>query len=259
MIKEERQQYLLDLLSQFEFVKVKDVVSELKIADMTVRRDFQEMEDKGLIIRVHGGAKIIEENRSKSITELSHREKKNIHLTEKLEIAKIISENIFENETVFLGPGTTIELVYEFLKINHAKIITNSIHVFDKFKHDSRFELILIGGAYRSKTGAFVGTIANDFISSIHVSKSFIGVNGLDLSSIYTSNEDEGLTQKWALNIAEKKFIVADHYKLNRKDFYSFYSIGNLDYLITDSKVSKDEWEIFEPKLKILSPDKPLS
>lgn len=259
MIKEERQQYLLDLLSQYEFVKVRDVVRELKIADMTVRRDFQELEDKGLIIRVHGGAKIIEENKSKTLTELSHREKKNIHLTEKLEVAKTIAENILENETIFLGPGTTIELVYEFLKINHAKIITNSIHVFDKFKHDSRFELILIGGAYRSKTGAFVGTIANDFISSIHVSKSFIGVNGLDQSAIYTSNEDEGLTQKCALNIAEKKFIVADHYKLNKKDFYSFYSINDLDYLITDSKISKEYLKKFEPKLKILIPSNPLS
>lgn len=259
MIKEERQQYLLDLLSQYEFVKVRDVVRELKIADMTVRRDFQELEDKGLIIRVHGGAKIIKENKNKTLTELSHREKKNIHLTEKLEVAKIIAENILENETIFLGPGTTIELVYEFLKINHAKIITNSIHVFDKFKHDSRFELILIGGAYRSKTGAFVGTIANDFISNIHVSKCFIGVNGLDQSAIYTSNEDEGLTQKCALNIAEKKFIVADRYKLNKKDFYSFYSIDNLDYLITDSKISKEYLNKFEPKLKILIPSNPLS
>ncbi len=55
MIKEERQKYLMDLLSQYKFLKVRDIVNELKITDMTVRRDFQELEDKGLIIRVHGG------------------------------------------------------------------------------------------------------------------------------------------------------------------------------------------------------------
>ena len=49
------------------------MVRELKIADMTVRRDFQEMEHEELILRVPSGAKMIE--------------KKNIHLTEKLEIA----------------------------------------------------------------------------------------------------------------------------------------------------------------------------
>ena len=51
MIKEERQKYLMDLLSQYKFLKVRDIVNELKITDMTVRRDFQELEDKGLIIR----------------------------------------------------------------------------------------------------------------------------------------------------------------------------------------------------------------
>lgn len=252
MIKEERQQYLLDLLNQQSIVKVKDVVEELNIADMTVRRDFQELEDKGLIVRVHGGAKIIEDNKNQTLTELSHKEKQSIHLAEKLEVAQIIANNIKENETIFLGPGTTIELVYDFLTVTQAKVITNSIHVFNKFKHDSRFELILIGGSYRNKTGAFVGTIANDFISSIHVSKSFIGVNGLDPSAIYTSNEDEGLTQKCALNIAEKKYVIADHHKLNKKDFYSFYSLKNIDYLITDSKISNEDQKNFDSTIEIL-------
>ena len=67
MIKEERQKYLMDLLSQYKFLKVRDIVNELKITDMTVRRDFQELEDKGLIIRVHGGARIIEDNISISM------------------------------------------------------------------------------------------------------------------------------------------------------------------------------------------------
>ncbi|MDO2410445.1 DeoR family transcriptional regulator [Enterococcus faecium] len=101
MIKEERQKYLMDLLSQYKFLKVRDIVNELKITDMTVRRDFQELEDKGLIIRVHGGARIIEDNKNDILTELSHREKQHIHLNEKLEIAKIIAKNIFEDETVF--------------------------------------------------------------------------------------------------------------------------------------------------------------
>lgn len=252
MIKEERQKYLLDLLNKNRIVKVNDVIQDLQVADMTVRRDLQELENKGLIIRVHGGAKIIE-NSSELQTELSHREKKEIHLDEKLEVAKVIAENILEEETIFLGPGTTIELVYDFLKIKHAKIITNSIHVFNRFKHDTRFELILIGGSYRSKTGAFVGTIANDFVSSIHVQKSFIGVNGLDQSMIYTSNEDEGLTQKYALNSAGQKYIIADHHKLGKKDFYGFYPISETDYLITDSMIPDEKIKEFEKFILILN------
>ena len=72
MIKEERQKYLLDLLNKNRIVKVNDVIQDLQVADMTVRRDLQELENKGLIIRVHGGAKIIE-NSSELQTELDRK------------------------------------------------------------------------------------------------------------------------------------------------------------------------------------------
>ncbi|MGM0213774.1 DeoR/GlpR family DNA-binding transcription regulator [Enterococcus sp. AZ109] len=251
MLKEERQKILLELLTKKKIVKVTDITEKLQVADMTVRRDFQELEDKGLIIRIHGGAKMLDKDELTSI-ELSHREKKNIHLTEKSEIAQTIADHILTGETVFLGPGTTIELVYDYLTVDYAKIVTNSIHVFNKFKHDTRFDLILIGGAYRSKTGAFVGTIANDFISSIHVQKSFIGVNGLSQTTIFTSNEDEGLTQKYALNIAEEKFIIADHYKLGKKDFYGFYKLSEADWLITDSGISAEKETLFSESIPLL-------
>lgn len=254
MLKEERQKIMLELLMEKKIVKVADITEKLQVADMTVRRDFQEMEDKGLIIRIHGGAKMLDKDTLTSI-ELSHREKKKIHLEEKTEIAQIIAENIYTGETIFLGPGTTIELVYDYLTVDYAKIITNSIHVFNKFKHDSRFELILIGGAYRSKTGAFVGTIANDFISSIHVQKSFIGVNGLNQSTIFTSNEDEGLTQKYALNSADERFIIADHHKLDKKDFYGFYQLKDINWLITDSGIPADKERAFSESIHILKKD----
>lgn len=250
MLKEERQNYLLEQLKKSGIVKVTDVVQELKVADMTVRRDLQELENKGLLIRIHGGAKLFDTKTP--LVELSHREKKKIHLSEKLDIAKKIADNIHEGDTVFLGPGTTIELTYDFLAIEHAKIITNSIHVFNKFKDDTRFEIILIGGAYRNKTGAFVGTIANDFISNIHVKKSFIGVNGLDITSAYTSNEDEGLTQRYALDSAEIKYIVADHHKLENKDFYGFYSLHKIDYLITDNAITEQQRVKFEKHVQLL-------
>ncbi len=251
MIKEERQNYLLEELRQKGIIRVTDAVQKLNVTDMTVRRDLQELENRGLIIRIHGGAKLIDP--SSLLPELSHREKKDIHFAEKLEIAQLIAEHIKEGDTVFLGPGTTIELVYDCLTIDHAKIITNSIHVFNKFKNDHRFEIILIGGSYRNKTGAFVGTIANDFISSIHVEKSFIGVNGLDHKTAYTSNEDEGLTQRYALDSAKEKYLVADHHKFDKKDFYGFYPIQKVDYLITDTGLAKYKKSEIEKYITILT------
>jgi len=235
MLKEERQNFIIDLLNKNKVIKVGDITDQINVTDMTVRRDLQELEKKNLLVRIHGGAKIVEEDISKF--ELSHQEKININLEKKQDIAKKISHQINNGETIFFGAGTTIELTYDYLNIDRAKIITNSIHIFNKFKNDRRFELILVGGSYREISGAFVGTIANDFLSSIHVDKAFIGVNGIDEEFIYNSNETEGLTQLYILNNAKDKYIVADSTKFDRKDFYQFYSLVNVDYLITDKTI----------------------
>lgn len=251
-MKSKRQEDILELLEVNNVMKVTDLVKELDVTDMTIRRDLQELEDQNLLIRIHGGARKLETS-SLPFLELSHREKQDINLEEKHEIAKIIAANIQDHETVFLGSGSTIELVYEYLDVNFAKIITNSIYVFDQFKYDDRFELILIGGNYRSKTGSFTGTIASDFMKTIYVEKAFIGVNAITENKVFNANEDEGVIQRVVLNNSREKYLVADSLKFNKMDFYQFYDLDTADYLITDSKLSTELKEKYSQWIQILN------
>ena len=251
-MKESRHDLILNLLQENELVKVTDLAKELGVTDMTVRRDLQELEDEGLLIRTHGGARGLS-NKPASQIELSHSTKRDMNLEEKQYIARIIAANIHDNETVFLGSGSTIELVYDYLNISRAKIITNSIYVFDKFKYDERYELILTGGSYRSKTGSFTGTIANDFISTINVEKSFIGVNGIHNTAIYNANEDEGVIQQSILNNSRKKYIISDSEKFGKLDFYKFYDLKDVDYLITDDKLSEETRATYSQWVEIIN------
>src|SRR5699024_3633725 len=154
------------------------------------------------------------------------------------------------HETVFLGSGSTIELVYDYLDLNYAKIITNSIYVFDKFKYDDRFELLLTGGIYRSKTGSFTGTIANDFLETIYVEKAFIGVNAIHDNKVFNANEDEGVIQRVVLNNAKEKYLVADSRKFNKLDFYQFYNLDAIYYLYAVTSLVNDSKHYTELKEK---------
>lgn len=251
-MKEKRQKAILKLLNNNDVVKVSDLVKELNVTDMTVRRDLQELEDNKLLIRIHGGARKVL-NEHLPFHELSHREKRDINPIEKIEIAKLIAKNIHNNETVFLGSGSTIELVYDYLDLDYAKIITNSIYVFDKFKYDDRYELILTGGIYRSTTGSFTGTIASDFATTINVEKAFISVNAINNNSIFSANEDEGFIQKIILNNSRDKFLVADNLKFDKLDFYKFYKLEDIDSLITDSKISQETINKYSEWVQIIN------
>lgn len=238
MLKEERQQIILELLDKKKIIRISDVTNLIEVTEMTIRRDLKELEQSNLLTRIHGGAKLSDENDILPI-ELSHIEKKQLNLDEKQKIASLAASEINEGDIVFLGAGTTLELVYDFLTINQATILTNSIFVFNKFQFDPRFELILIGGNYRALTGAFYGSITSTMLGDIHVDKAFIGVNAIQQNSLYNDNADEGIIERLVLDNANKSYILADHSKFNQKAFYHFYDLSSADMLLTDSQFSK--------------------
>lgn len=238
MLKEERQQIILDLLDQRKIIRISDLTNVIDVTEMTIRRDLKELEEYNLLTRIHGGAKLSEDNDVLPI-ELSHIEKKQLNLNEKQEIASLAANEIKDGEVIFLGAGTTLELVYDFLTVKHAIILTNSIFVFNKFQFDPHFELILIGGNYRPLTGAFYGSITSTMLRDIHVDKAFIGVNAIHQNSLYNANADEGIIERLVLDNAGKAYILADNSKFNQKAFYHFYDLSLADMLLTDSQFSK--------------------
>lgn len=249
MLKEERHSIILNLLNEKGIVKVSEITEAINVTEMTVRRDLQDLDNKGLLKRIHGGAQL---NNLVVEKELSHIEKQNINIEAKKNIAKKIASNIVNGDSIFLGPGTTIELVHEYINANYLKIVTNSIHVFNKFVDDTRYELILVGGRYRSRTGAFVGSIANDTLSRMNIKKAFIGVNGIYDNIISNSNEDEGMIQSTILNNSLEKYIIADSSKLNKHDFYQFYNLENVTAIITDSNISSENINRYSKYTKII-------
>lgn len=237
MLKEERLSTIMEILNSDGVSTVKRIVNTLKVSDMTIRRDLDELSKQGRVIRVHGGAQSLNHYRH---DELSHIEKQEIHISEKLAAAEKASRLIHEGDSIFLGPGTTIELIVKFIDVKSLRIVTNSLPVFNLLEQkDERFDTYLIGGSYRKKTGAFVGSIANNAIDKLKVEKAFIGVNGIKGDSIFTANVEEGSIQSLVLINANIKYIVCDHHKFNKEDFYKFYHLSDVDEIITNSNIDK--------------------
>ena len=53
---EERHRIILEKLNEIGTVQVTDLVSIFQVSEMTIRRDLDQLEHKGLLRRVHGGA-----------------------------------------------------------------------------------------------------------------------------------------------------------------------------------------------------------
>lgn len=250
MLKKERLITITKLTNKKGIITVNEIVKRLAVSNMTVRRDLDELANDNRLIRIHGGAQSIHYVKEK---ELSRVEKQGIHVAEKRQIAYIVAKKINNGETIFLGPGTTNELVAEFLDVDYIRLVTNSLPVFEAFKVHSNYELCLVGGTYRQHSGAFIGSLTNEFLSKLRMNKAFVSINGVLNNSLTNASPEEGQTQSIALNNSRERYIVADHYKLNLEDFYSFYQLNNVDGIITDSNISAQDIQHYQTYADVIT------
>ncbi|MCI1892406.1 MAG: DeoR/GlpR family DNA-binding transcription regulator [Schleiferilactobacillus harbinensis] len=254
MLKRERLLTIRELVDRKGIVTVTEIGENLGVSAMTVRRDLDELAGENLLIRIHGGA---QSKRYNQMTELSRVEKRNLHVSEKTAIAKIIGSMIHDGDTVYIGPGTTNELVAEYITATDVRVITNSLPVFQSFQSRAdHFSLQLIGGRYRPRSGAFIGSLANEVLRRLRTDKAFVSVNGLDEQVLSNANTEEGETQRIALTNAGRRYAVADHSKLNRRDFYGFYDTSQLDGIVTDPQITNNDYTKYRHLTAVFSKPK---
>lgn len=242
-MKIDRHMYILNELNKNQLVKVSSLAIQMNVAEMTVRRDLKELEEYGHLTRIHGGAKL---NPKNFFQEDNYNNKISLNVLEKKEIARKVSKLIKDNETIFIGPGSTTSYLYEYIKDKHINIVTNSMTVFDQFKDIDNIDLIFVGGRYRSKTKGFIGYFTQETLSKISVNKAFIGVNGIDIENLTISDEEEGRCNYIILNNATEKYVLADNSKFFTYAFYSFYQLLNVTAVISDNRLSdsiKDQYK----------------
>ncbi|MBZ2386494.1 DeoR/GlpR family DNA-binding transcription regulator [Anaerococcus murdochii] len=248
MLKEERQKIILDKLKENDIIQVSQMTDLLDVTDMTIRRDLKELEDRNLLVRIHGGASKIEKARPR---EFSNEEKLLQNKDLKIEIAKKINEIMAPDQNIFLGAGSTIEYVSEFIGEKKLNIFTNSLYLFRKLVFLDNVNIKLIGGEFRRVTGAFVGPLSLDLVAKMRFNQAFIGVNGINKGKAYTYSPEEGILQKMILDNSFDRYLVADSSKLGYEDLYHFYNIEDARF-ITDSKISPDQSSEIEKYTEII-------
>ncbi|MGC2930663.1 DeoR family transcriptional regulator, partial [Enterococcus faecium] len=56
MLKKERLLTIVEMVNKKGILTVNEIINQLVVSDMTVRRDLDELEKSGKLLRVHGGA-----------------------------------------------------------------------------------------------------------------------------------------------------------------------------------------------------------
>jgi DeoR family transcriptional regulator of aga operon len=233
----ERQKRILSLLMRQGRLSVNEIVAQFSISEATARRDLELLASQGKAQRVHGGVIAIE----KAPPELPILEREGEQTDEKSRIGRAAAELIADQETVFLGSGTTVlEVARNLRDRKNLTVITNSLPVLNMLAGIKEITVISLGGILRDSELSFIGHITEQALAELRADKVIIGARAVSIEHGLTNDYlPETLTDRAVLKIGREVIIVADHSKVNRVSTALLTTLNSINTFVTDSKADK--------------------
>ena len=233
---EARQKNILQYVRKAGEVNSYDLVDEFTISIMTVRRDLEELEQKHLLKRTHGGACTLDYVKgSKSLS-------KNIRICRDL-ISRYASSLIKDNDRIFINGSRTALKMLEYVGNKNVTVYTNNGLAFGR-KFPENVSIHMTGGELRNHILVGDATMRN--ILDVTANKTFIGCWAVydDGAFLYNIPNEIGINEAMISRTTEDLYILADHSKLQRQDNLES-SYGSCIYdrkvtLITDNQADTE-------------------
>ena len=236
-----RTEKILRHLQSERSVAVEELCSLLNVSIATVRRDLQDLENRGLLRRTHGGAMMVEPLLYEGFRhDSSFREQMEKCAEEKRRIALAAADLIEDGETISLTPGTTTtEIVRSIRHRSGITVVTNTVNVAMELSQREDLDVVVSGGSLRGRWFSLVGPVAVQALEQIFTDKVFIGANGVDAAAGLTCHHaDEAGVNRVMVQHAKQKIAVADASKLGVRATHRICGIDAIDLLITDSSAT---------------------
>ena len=212
-------------------VGVDDLAARFEVTPQTVRKDLNEICERGLLQRFHGGAVL-----ASGIANLAYEARRQLATDEKRRIGLKAASLIPDRSSLLINIGTTTEQVALALRNKQSLLaITNNIHVVNILQGFPQIEVIVAGGVVRHADGGIVGEAAVDFIRQFKVDFAIIGTSAIDEDgTLLDYDYREVKVAKAIMDCARQSLLVADRMKFERTAPVRIGHISALDFLVTD-------------------------
>ena len=244
MTAEQRKQKILDLLKEQDSVRVTNLAHLFGVSEVTIRTYLEDMEKKGLLSRIHGGAV----SSYKPYYSMNLNQRLEANQQAKVEIAERVASLISPDDTVMLNAGTTTLLVFRKFPANyHLNIVTNSISIALEASGNPNYHVILVGGSVNTKYQFTYGNDAIRQLKKYHADKLILSVDGIEthqgFSTYYNKEADVDTAM---IEQADLCIVAADRSKFGHSAFAKISGLSVADYVVTNGQIGSELAEALE-------------
>jgi len=241
-----RRQRILELLEKNAKVKVAELSQIFSISNVTIRNDLAELEDAGLLERIHGGAI----RSHKAYYSMSLKERMKTNEDEKRRIAVKVASMVSAGDTLMMDSGTTTLFIARELKnTKDLTIVTNSLAIAEEIGYRDNIHFILVGGSLDLRYQFTYGDDAAQQLKRYKADLMVVSADGVSAEDgITTRHHNEAEVSRQMLLRANKAIAAVDFTKVGRGSFAFLGDVDCLDVLVTDEKANQEELALIREK-----------
>lgn len=237
-----RQRELLNYIRAYGTGSVTEMAKILGVSASTVRRDLNELQERGLVERIHGGAAPLTDDVEplRPLREVAFSD-------EKRRIGQAAASHIADHSTVLILGGTTTEAMLPFLgSVRGLTVLTNSLMVVNRLAQYSDIALIVLGGLLRRQEMSLLGHLTIAGLDEFGIDQVFSGAFGIDPEiGVTGTNLSETQTDRSLASSARELIMLADHSKLTQRGPARLVPTTAVSTLITDDGADADVLQRF--------------
>ncbi|MFP5107348.1 DeoR/GlpR family DNA-binding transcription regulator [Neobacillus sp. C211] len=229
MIKEIRIKKINEYVIEHQSASLDELVTAFDVSKNTIRRDVQELVDRGELKKVYGGVSVVH----KKLESFQDRQIRNQQ--QKVLISEKASCYVEDGDFIFIDSGTTTIEMFDYLKDKNLTIFTNSIDFIVRALPVENLNVISVGGMLDRKTNSFVNSRNMGLFKDYNIKKAFMASTGISLvNGVTNASPLESELKKTIVNRSSEVYLLVDHAKFDKYGLMTYCGLDEIDYLITD-------------------------
>jgi len=231
MHKAARHRLILERIKLDHRIYITTFCEELGISDDTLRRDLNELDEQGLLTKVHGGAV------ARSGIPVAFSRRFNTGVAAKQEMAAKVVPLFRSGDTILIDGGTSnLELARQLPPEKKLTVFTNSFPIINELINRENIAFVFLGGDVFPSSCITVGVSVVEALLQIRPDWLVLGASNIHPQlGLTVSDRNEAAVKRTMLERGKQRIVLADSYKLNSAESYTVGFLRDLDYLVLEN------------------------
>lgn len=216
-------------------IRIEQLAERFGISVMTVHRDLDDLEDRGLLRKSRGIATVT----STSLVESSDVYRVSRQIAQKMTIAQAAMEFVEPGQAIFLDDSTTtLHLVPHLYNKTPLTIITNTLTIMNDLRNTRGVTLVGLGGEYFNWCSAFMGRITVREIAELRADLFIMSTSAIVDDICFHQTLETVDVKRAMFESASKRVLLADGTKFTKRALHAMLPLADFDAVIVDSGTS---------------------